>query len=149
MKLSNLLSQRETLLRQVRLANLAFAYAKLVEFAARASAANLGGKVTLQHPQPDVERYSATLLAAERHQSVIEEHFDDEDIMELADVVAFLTGEQLVNVTFRIEDVPDKFIRPLRIELQRLGIDLETHMPLTEGNSGTGSGFAPQRDETG
>ena len=48
-KLSTLLTQRQALLRQARLANLAFAYTTLMEFAHRIARAQLSGRVTLKH----------------------------------------------------------------------------------------------------
>ena len=48
MNVSRLLSQRNALLRQARLANLAYAYHRLSEFGARIERAHLEGEVTLQ-----------------------------------------------------------------------------------------------------
>lgn len=124
MKLSKLLSQRPELLRQVRLANLAFAYNALVDFAARAQRGALRGAVSLKPADPAAERYCATLTALEGSQAKIEEHFTDEDLMLLADVVAFATGHPGFEVTFRIEEMEDDFIAPLRSELERAGVSL-------------------------
>lgn len=125
MKLSKLLAQRTDLLRQVRLANLAFAYQTLSDFAARIERAQLWGAVSLKPADPSVDRYCATLTALECNQSLIEEHFTDEDLMLLADVVAFATGHPGFEVTFHLDDLEDDFIAPLRAELERAGVVIE------------------------
>jgi hypothetical protein len=127
-KLSTFLSRRRDLLQQARLANLAFAFATLQRFAGRITQAQLGGHVTLAHAAPHAERYWASLTALEMNQSVIEEHFTDEDVMELADVVGFATGNEALDITFDLGDLEELFIRPLREELDREGvvIDLPT-----------------------
>ncbi len=126
MKLSMLLVQRETLLRQTRLANLAFAYGKLLEFTARIARARLTGTVSLKGAAPDAGRYWASLTALEGNQSVIEEHFTDEDIMNLADVIAFTTGADDLDLTFRIEELAEKFLAPLRGDLERAGVTIDS-----------------------
>ena len=126
MKLSKLLSSRPDLLRQVRLANLAFAYHSLRSFAERIERAQLGGMVTLKPAEPTEERYCATLTALEHNQSVIEEHFTDEDLLLMADMVAFATGHPGFEVTFHLEDLDEDFIAPLRAELQRAGVVLDS-----------------------
>jgi hypothetical protein len=147
MKLSKLLSQREALLEHARLANLAFAYAKLADISTRVDRAQLRGAVTLRHPQPDTERYTATLTMLEGNQSVIEEHFTDEDVLDLADVIAFLYHQRELELTFRIEELADKFMSPLRLELEQIGVELSPDQPLghptEEGSPGAG---CPQFD---
>ena len=91
-KLSTLLSRRPTLLRQARLANLAYAYATLQGFQQRITRARLSGQVSLRFAAPQSDRYWPQLVALENSQSVIEEHFTDDDLMELADVLALVTG---------------------------------------------------------
>ena len=129
MKLSTLLSQRAELMRQLRRANLAFAFHSLRQFAARVHRAGLTGSVTLTPPDPTAERYCATLLAHDHHASVIEEHFTDDDLLLLADVIAFATGHPGFEVTFRLEDVEEDFIAPLRAELLRAGVTLDCGEP--------------------
>lgn len=124
-KLSTLLSQRQALLRQARLANLAFAYTTLMEFARRITRAQLSGRVVLKPPAPHAEHYWASLTALDGNQSVIEEHFADEDLMDLADVLAFVTGNESLEVTFRLEDLADAYLVPLRMELERNGIVID------------------------
>ena len=124
-KLSTLLSRRPDLLRQARLANLAFAFATLQKFALRIKRGQLDGRVTLAHAAPDAERYWASLTPLAMNQSVIEEHFTDEDVMDLADVVAFTTGNEALDLTFDLEDLEELFLRPLQEELDREGIVID------------------------
>ena len=125
MKLSHLLHQREALLRQTRLANLAYAYRRLGDFATRIVRARLRGKVCLQTADPSVERYWPVLTALEGNQSVIEEHFSDENILELADLLVFITGEDDAETHFRLEELEEKFVQPLQSQLEQAGIILE------------------------
>ena len=128
MKLSSLLSRRQALLNQARLANLAFAYQALSDFAARASRAGLRGAITLKSAAPEAERYCATLTAEEANQSVIEEHFTDDDLMMLADVVAFATGhrsEDALEVHFQVDDIAEAYLLPIRADLERAGVKLD------------------------
>ena len=59
------------------------------------------------------------------NQSVIEEHFSDEDVMELADVLAFITGNDAIEITFDLDDLSDIFLVPLRVELEREGVTID------------------------
>ncbi len=124
-KLSTLIRQRAALLRQARLANVASAYQTLGDFAQRIARAELTGRVTVAHTVPDEERYWPSLTALDLSQSVIEEHFTDEDIFELADVLAFVTEEDCLEVTFRLEDFAELFVAPLRDELEREGVQID------------------------
>lgn len=124
MKLSHLLVQRSDLLRQVRLANLAFAYHTLREFSQRVARGQLRGRVTLKPVDPAEERYCVTLTALETNQSLIEEHFSDEDLLILADVLGFATGHPAHELTFQIDQLHE-FIDPLRVDLERAGVALD------------------------
>lgn len=124
MKLSSLLARRSALLRQVRLANLAYAYQALGRFAARIARGGLHGTVVVRPAAPELDRYCATWSAADMSQAVLEEHFSDEELLELADVVAYLDGHS-DEVTFRLEETHDRFIAPLRDELVRAGVNLD------------------------
>jgi hypothetical protein len=124
MKLSQLLSQRADLLRQVRLANVAYAYQTLGEFATRVTRAGLCGRVVLKPVNPEEDRYCVTLIALEASQSIIEEHFTDEDLALLADVIGFATGHPAHELTFDIEDLRGDFVAPLRTELERAGVQI-------------------------
>ena len=130
MHLSKLLSQRDALLRQTRLANLAYAYSQLEDFAARIARGGLRGRVALRHPAEEQDVYGATLTSLDgSSQSVIEEHFTDTDVLDLADVIAFLCDQNRVELTFRIEELAAKFLAPLRSELERLGCTIDAHKP--------------------
>jgi hypothetical protein len=124
-KLSTFLRQRQDLLRQARLANLAFAYRTLGDFAERIARAQLTGRVTLRPVAPDAEHYWPTLTALDANQSVIEEHFTDEDILELADTLAFIVSGDATEFTFHLEDLGELFLAPLRVQLQREGIAID------------------------
>ena len=123
--LSMLLSRRPALLQQARLANLAFAYAALQRFAQRIARAQLRGRINVKHAAPDADRYWASLTALDASQSVIDEHFSDEDLMELADVMAFVSDTDALDLTFALDDITDRFIVPLREELEREGITID------------------------
>lgn len=125
MKLSLLLLQREALLRQTRLANLAFVYRHLGSVVARISRAQLRGEVCLQLAEPAAERYWPVLTAREGNQSVIEEHFTDANILELADLIGFITGKAGVDTTFRLENMAAEFLAPLEQKLEEAGVELE------------------------
>jgi hypothetical protein len=141
MKLSTLLSLRPALLRQAHLAGLAFAYWKLSEFATRVVRARLRGEVNLRQAEPEAGHYWASLTALAGNQSVIEEHFTEEDLMELADVIAFATGERHLGLTFRIEQLPEKFLAPLRHLLEQAGVVIDAEFqPIGEPSRGGSSG---------
>ena len=125
MKLTHLISQREALLRQTHLANLAFAYQQLDALVARLSRAGLGGLVALEPRDPEAGRYWPALTALEGSQSVIEEHFTDGHVCDLADLLAFNTGCDDTVVTFRLEELEERFLAPLRRELLKAGVQLE------------------------
>ena len=125
MKLSLILAQRQALLQQVRLANLGFAYAKLNEITARIARAQLRGSVNLKQASPDSDLGWTPLATLEGNQSVIEEHFTDEDLSDLADAVAFVTGETRLDLTFRIEELAERLVAPLRHQLEQAGITFD------------------------
>jgi hypothetical protein len=126
MKLSHLLAQRPELLRRIRLANLAFAYQTLGEFAERVARASLQGRVTLKPINPDEECYCVTLTAIDVNQSLIEEHFSDEDLTVLADVLGFATGHPAHELTFYIDQL-DEFVAQLRNDLEHAGVAFDEH----------------------
>ena len=127
-KLSHLIAQRAELLRQVRLTNLAYAYQTLLDFEARIARVGLRGSVLLKPILPEEERFCVTLTALEGNQSVIEEHFSDEGLVLLADVLGFATGHPAHDLTFRLEELGE-FIEPLRSELQHAGVRLDNDSP--------------------
>ena len=125
MKLSNLISQRDALLRQSHLANLAFAYQQLEVLVSRLGRAQLRGLVCLQPRDPAADRFWPLLTALEGNQSVIEEHFTDGNVADLADLLAFNADRGEAAETFRLEDLGDRFLAPLRTELLKAGVQLE------------------------
>jgi hypothetical protein len=140
MKFLNLLHQRGALLRQARLANLAFTYQQLGDFVARIARAKLRGEVTLSLADPDADRLWPVLLAHESSQAVIEEHFTDEDIVELADILEFLDADNgATDFTFRIEELESRFMPGLRRELEKAGVALE-HEARANEDSNRGHG---------
>jgi hypothetical protein len=125
MKLSLLLSQRRALLRQARLAGFAFAYWRLAEFAGRIDRARLHGSVHLAQMDPESGRFAATLTAMEGNQSVIDEHFTDEDVMDLADAIALKGDENASELTFPIEELRQRFLDPVRHKLEQEGVVID------------------------
>jgi uncharacterized phosphosugar-binding protein len=119
----------------MRLANVAFAYQTLSDFVTRAARAQLRGAVTLKHVAPDDGCFCATLTPLEASQSVADEHFTEEHLMDLADVVAFAVnkpGALNLEATFSIEDVSEIFLAPLRAELVEAGVTLDKAAPTLE-----------------
>ena len=123
MKFTQLLQQRDALLRQTRLANVAFAYQGLRTFVARAGRARLYGEVTLRAGDPSTGQPWPTLTAEEGSQAVLEEHFLDEDIVELADILAFLNDSKSAGeLRFQLEDLDILVIPRLHRELAAAGV---------------------------
>lgn len=147
MKLSSLLAQRRALLEQARLANLAFAHEKLGEFSRRIANARLRGAVRLQQAAPGEERYWATLTALHGNQSVIDEHFSDDDIMDLADVIAYAMGETDIDFSFPVEELSDRFLAPVREKLERAGVVFDRNPSALNELDGENSSDCPQFDE--
>jgi len=125
-KLSTLLARRPALLRQFEQANLAFAYAKLSEFGDRIARARLRGEIALKQPAPEAGRNWASLTAITGSQAALDEIFIDEDLMDFADAVAFTTGDDRLDVTFRIEELAEKYLAPLCLKLVQGGVALDT-----------------------
>jgi hypothetical protein len=121
MNISKLLATRQALLRQTQLANLAYAYATLQHLARRIATANLHGLVRLEPAHPDEESYWPSLTALEGNQSVIEEHFTDQDIMELAESLSFSMGD-FDFFEFRLEELNEQHVLPIRQLLEQSGI---------------------------
>lgn len=125
-KMNQLLDAREALQRQAGLANLAFAYETLREFAERIARGKLQGEVTLKSADSTSERYWATLTPHHGSQSVIEEHFTEEDLTDFADAVSFATGHEEFEATFSLEEFPQAFLVPLRSVLEQAGVEFES-----------------------
>jgi hypothetical protein len=125
MKLSTLLSHRRTLQRHARLAAVAFTYWKLGELAERVARARICGEVHLTRAAPESEQWAAPLMALEGNQSVIEEHFTDEDVLDFADAAAVTVEEGHLDLTFRIEEIEREFREPLRRRLEESGVAID------------------------
>lgn len=135
-RFNELLDARESLQRHASLANLAFAYETLREFARRIRVGQLMGLVKLKSADPDADRYWATLTTLNGRQSMIEEHFTEEDLSDFADAISYATGHDDFEATFMIEDFPRAFLAPLRSALQRAGIVMDIEpLPLEKRNS--------------
>lgn len=134
MNLSQLLASRPALLRQAALANAAFAYAVLRGLGRRIEIARLQGPVRLLAVDPSVERYAPQLLALGGNQSVLEEHFDEADLVRLADALSFTAPEPTNEFDFYLDTMFARFSPPLRSALQAAGIEIsdETAAPLSE-----------------
>jgi hypothetical protein len=139
MNFHQLLQQRDALLRQARLANTAYAYRRLGDFVRRIARAQLHGPVRLDPGDPAAERPWPSLTTLEGSQPVLEEHFLDEDIIELADILGFLGRDVSAGVTFRLEELGGRFLPGLRRELEQAGINPgpETSHP-EDSNRGRG-----------
>jgi hypothetical protein len=125
MKLSHLLASRSALVRQATLANAAFAYDTLAHWARRISRARLHGPVQLLGVDPDAERFAPQLIALAGNQSVLEEHFDEDDLARLADALAFVSEDETTEFEFRLEDLLPRFGPPLLTSLRAAGVELD------------------------
>jgi hypothetical protein len=125
MKISKLLDSHRAILQQARLANLAQAFLTLRRLAERVRRGRLSGPVQLRQPDAAEERFWASLTALEGSQSVIEEHFTDEELMEFADAVAYVRETSALDVTFRLEHLDALFVQPLETELRRAGVEFD------------------------
>jgi len=131
MKLSRLLATRNSIVRQAYLANLAYSYQTLKRLADRVDVAGLRGLVRLCQADVDASCYWASLTALEGNQSVIEEHFDDEDIMDMADAIAFAIEGDFSEIEFNIEDLERRYVAPLRLSLDKAGIAIDLRSKIT------------------
>ncbi len=125
MKISKLLDSHRAILQQARLANLAQAFVTLRRLAERVCRARLCGLVQLRQPDAAEERLWASLSALDGSQSVIEEHFTDEELMEFADAAAFVRETTALDVTFRLEHMAALFVAPLEAELRQNGVEFD------------------------
>ena len=125
MNFNQLLHQRDALLRQARLANTAFAYEQLGTLGARIARARLHGLVGLRPGDPEGDRPWPVLTALEGSQAVLDEHFLEEEIVELTDILGFL-GEDMPadGLRFRLEELAGRFMPQLRRELEAAGVVL-------------------------
>lgn len=127
MKLSDLLASRSALLRQAALANAAHAYSTLAGLDRRIRRARLRGSVRLSGL---THSCAPQLLALTGSQAVLEEHFDDADLVRLADALGFVAGADTPEFEFRLESMMAVYGRSLRDELHAAGVDLEDAAPM-------------------
>lgn len=125
MNFRRLLLQRDALLQKARLANLAFAYDRLGDFAARLARAQIYGQISLRLADPEGERPWPVLVALEGNQSVVDEHFTEEDVVDLADIFAYFRDDKTTaEFTIRLADLEGGFLAGLRRELEAGGVTL-------------------------
>lgn len=126
MKLSALLASRSTIIRQAALAHTAAAWLTLQYTSMRIAAAGLHGTVRLLQSDPDEgESPSAVLTSDEIRASILEEHFTDEDLLELAEAVAYATDSDYADVEFRIETLGELYAAPLLETLKKAGVTVD------------------------
>lgn len=119
MKFNELLHRRDELLRQARLANVAYAYQWLGDFAERIERAGLFGSVTLRGPDAEEGRKQAELIADNFSQAVVQEHFLEEEIAELHAVLAFIhSASVIVELKFDLDEIAGRYLPPLRQALE-------------------------------
>lgn len=136
MNLSKLLSRRESLRRQTYLANLGFAYLQLCEFELRFQRARLRGLARVSGCRPEEERYCATFTVEGCSPAVIEEHFTDTQVFELAEVLAFVQPQHGTEFSFSVERFGAQVIAPVRRELEAAGIAVDSLPPRTAVTDG-------------
>lgn len=123
MTYKELLEHRDELLRVAKLANIAHAHYWLGGFADRVDRARLRGEVVLRGPDADEGRLEPELVAVDFSQSVVEEHFEDEEIRELHAVLSFVhDAERIVEARFRLEGVGELYLPAIRRVLVVMGI---------------------------
>lgn len=119
MKFKNLLRRRQELLRQARLANVAYAYQWLGDFAERIARAGLHGSVTLRGPDAESGQSEVTLVAEDFSQAVVQEHFLEADIAKLHAVLAFVHGAGIiVELKFELDEIAARYLPSLRQALE-------------------------------
>ncbi len=125
MKLSALLASRPTILRQAALAHTAAAWLTLQHASSRIAAAGLRGTVHLRQGDPvEDEAPWATLTSDEIRPSVLEEHFTEDDLLEIAEALAYATDANYADVVFPIETLA-AYADPLLRSLQKAGVTLD------------------------
>ncbi|MDQ5978625.1 MAG: hypothetical protein QG602_1599 [Verrucomicrobiota bacterium] len=141
MNIHHLLHQRDALLRQARLANVAYAYQRMGEFAGRIARARLCGAVALRAGDPTDGLPWPGLSVIDVSPAVLEEHFLDEELVELTDILVFL-GEEVGSegLTLRLEELAERFLPQLRRELAAAAIRLEG-----DGRAGIASGSSGEQ----
>ena len=129
MKLTNLLASRQTLQRQVNLANLAYCYRTFADLARRLEQARLQGPVLLSQANAAEERTWPTLVSLDGRQSMIEEHFGDHDVLLMSDAIAFAIDGDFSELRFDLSELNRRFVAPLRRTLLQAGVELDADAP--------------------
>jgi len=129
MKLTNLLASRQTLQRQVYLANLAYCYRTFADLARRLEQARLQGPVLLSQANAAEERTWPTLVSLDGRQSMIEEHFGDHDVLLMSDAIAFAIDGDFSELRFDLSELNRRFVAPLRRTLLQAGVELDADAP--------------------
>lgn len=104
---------------------MAYAYATLNRLLLVIRRGQLSGLVRLQQPDEKEERYWATLSALSGSQAVLDEHFSEDDVAEMADAVAFASPGRGLDVTFALDRLETEYIAPLFIALERAEVAVE------------------------
>lgn len=139
MKISELLAFRKTLIRQTTLANMAHAYVVLQRFEQRIARGELRGSVHFQRVHdPANATYWCSLTALEGNQSVLDEHFTEEDLVELGEALPFALDRESDELDFRLEEFSERFVEPLRHQLTRSGIENDVDAASSKRRSTTG-----------
>lgn len=138
MNISKLLATRQALLRQTQLANLAYAYTTLRRFADTVDRAQLRGLVKLCPAVPEEEQYLTTLTALQGNQSVLEEHFTDQDLTEVADALEFVTEWEFSEIEFRLEELREQFVVPVRQTLEEAKVEFDDEPERTPSRENKG-----------
>jgi len=116
-------------LRQANLANLAFAYERLAEFARRIQSGALQGTVLLKQADAENDRPWPTLTALHGSQAALEEHFTEEDVIDLSDVLDYALEASEEALTFDLADIRSRFLPPVRQALVQAGIAMDELPP--------------------
>lgn len=114
-----LLLHRDELRRAARLANLAYAYQWIGNFAWKIAWLGVTGEVVLRGPNEEAGRNHATFVAQDFNQSVADEHFLPEEIDELHAVLSSVHDSGLIlEMKFRLEGLGDVYRPALRRVLE-------------------------------
>lgn len=125
MKLSALLASRPTILRQAALAHTAAAWLTLQHASSRIAAAGLHGIVRLRQGDPaEDEAPWATLTSNEIRPSVLEEHFTEDDLVEIAEALSYATDTDHADHEFPIQSLAG-YATPLLHTLEKAGVTLD------------------------
>lgn len=126
MKLSQLLASRSDLVRQATLANAAFAYTTFAAMDQRIQRGGLQGPVRFLGIDPAAERYTPQIVALGGSQAVLDEHFDEADLVKWADALAYVSEEGTTEFEFRLEELTGRFSPALEDTLRRAGVQLDS-----------------------